>query len=1194
MKKRKFLVWLSAVVCLGLCIRVSFANDELTQALLKLPAPPALNPFIRHSVTTRDDAFYDVFKPPSDDASIGDILDYWVYWANVGNIYTPKPTDKVLERIKNEIRKDHFILLNYINLFQDRDVEFVKEIYDEEVASKKLDRWWRQTVRNWLVYNSDYFTSELFELVQRKLAETTDYVEGKEELMALAKFDWEKAEPIVRQLALDNTRPGLQTLAKWILYKRSIETGDEGEAERLREELKKIAADKSQKSGVRDLALDALFMEKDFPGRDDWYFSLMNDETLLNLKGERTNFTGLMTLIQLSEPGKYKNKMIELLRSDNRVVASAAAYFLLSDERALDEKVVKELLPLLSDPSWIPNGELRQELRRKLVWKLLKIKVPESVPSLILALQEALGNYKQSQSEASVQAIYEIVNALGNQEDSKALPILWETFAKFASDSWRKYDVVVAIFRCGGFSIAEQVDAIEKKLLIEGSSFSDLETEQKRLNPADQIKVLLGRYLLQDSKNFSDELVFAILERVKSLKKLNPSLAKQMRAALINLDVSAINSILLAELGDGSIDVEGVLRLLINRKKIRQKYLEKVYSLRNKNPFADGFSSCLLEKDYDAILEGNSTQAKAALLACARLLRAELPIEKVAMLLKPENKLLFDAAIKYLEAEDSPQARQIIWSLYPGQAKILGAIPYFGDRPPDELFELMGELFETVLPYGRGVLYQGDNHSRIKSLKEEEEKLQKEILEREDLLGIYAYNGNIVRIYKDKATFTWRKNKDFQIERVLQAEELERLKRYIAETQADLLPPFFEDYEDTHGEYFVDELLMLGKAGGRRVFVVCPVIMRFSFWDRLEDIFKDFQKKGGILRYALQDVIPNLEILYYGEKLRIEGVWKKGNDFRVLVKDEEKLKKVERELEEKIDALEQYGEDSEEYGQAIEALEIKQQHITTSYSWRKFENGVLKDLTVEPEGFDTTPYYIIGPFIEPFAEHVEKWKRKNASFLISVDSDLLIKKDLYSGKEEKACFLNATNPYLSLPVLSADGRWVLINVEGRLKKCDLQTNKLSEIPIDDGNFQPIVYIPALSKFLVANVYFGEEGFEIEDFEFGFEYKMLRNFYLVDPVTGKATKVNERVRPLAQQTWRPLQPFMGKADEFWVAEPDLKNRKTVIGIFNVRNFSFRPVMTLPKIAFNSTNMWVDEQERKVYIAHGGNLLRISLP
>ncbi|HUR96576.1 MAG TPA: hypothetical protein VMZ26_00780, partial [Pyrinomonadaceae bacterium] len=77
-----------------------------------------------------------------------------------------------------------------------------------------------------------------------------------------------------------------------------------------------------------------------------------------------------------------------------------------------------------------------------------------------------------------------------------------------------------------------------------------------------------------------------------------------------------------------------------------------------------------------------------------------------------------------------------------------------------------------------------------------------------------------------------------------------------------------------------------------------------------------------------------------------------------------------------------------------------------------------------------------------------------------------------------------------------------------------------------------------------------------------------------------------IRPLIQQTFRPLQPATA-AFEFWAAIP--KENETVIGLYNTRTFTLRPLLKLPKISFDSMDTWVDESGGKVYFVYEGHML-----
>jgi hypothetical protein len=95
--------------------------------------------------------------------------------------------------------------------------DFVKRLYDREVSEKKFDREWRDSVKHWLTYNSNYFSDELVRLAQQA-GDSGEYVSNQDELLALARVDWEKARPILEKLLNDRNQPVSQTLARWAFY----------------------------------------------------------------------------------------------------------------------------------------------------------------------------------------------------------------------------------------------------------------------------------------------------------------------------------------------------------------------------------------------------------------------------------------------------------------------------------------------------------------------------------------------------------------------------------------------------------------------------------------------------------------------------------------------------------------------------------------------------------------------------------------------------------------------------------------------------------------------------------------------------------------------------------------------------------------------------------------------------------------
>jgi hypothetical protein len=81
--------------------------------------------------------------------------------------------------------------------------------------------------------------------------------------------------------------------------------------------------------------------------------------------------------------------------------------------------------------------------------------------------------------------------------------------------------------------------------------------------------------------------------------------------------------------------------------------------------------------------------------------------------------------------------------------------------------------------------------------------------------------------------------------------------------------------------------------------------------------------------------------------------------------------------------------------------------------------------------------------------------------------------------------------------------------------------------------------------------------------------------------------------LRQEGKRFLQPT-DKPNEFWVAIPDREKNQTQVGRYNLKDFSFQPVLLVPHITFDSMQMWMDQAGAKLYVVYESNLLRLPMP
>jgi hypothetical protein len=1233
------------------------AQNGVLPALLSLPAPPPPNPFYRPTSTERDESFYDKKTPPADDAPIGDLLDYWKHQNQFDPKYTyrPKPSEKSVERLMAEVEKKPETLAELVDTLPEtpETSEFVKRLYDEESNNRKFDASWRTGIKKWLTYHTNYFTNDLYQIANQA-ADTKEYVTNQDEVLALARVDWERAKPILDRMLSNSQQPVSQTLARWANYQHALAVNDSFDIDKYRKELQETVENKSLQPGNRDLAMDALVEAGDFPGRDEWYYSLLEDETLYELKVNGQVYTGLTTLLNHSPDDRYVAKMIELVGSSNQTVRNAAVRNLstLLDDGVTKQnpEIIKALLPWLENPKWAKevSGE-----RMKILTALRSIYLPESVPGLIALLNEkerqeisSTANtnaavysnrpvittnanvngsvYRQQTVESYPYRSWAIM-ALEKQRSPQAAAALRSVLP--VVEQWERQNVVRALLVSNGFTVAEQVDALEAvaknyeqqpetnyNSVVTNSAVSDLPLQGRiasnmanvtyvdtvpsyRAQPFDlnDLKMVLGQQLVSIDDP-GDELVKAVIDRINFLEKKNPQTAAGLRQIIQNWKGAAINALLLRDLRDGKSNISAILRLLVLRKEMREKQLNDVTDIRAGSQTALGISACLLEQpaDYEAILDSGSDESKTAMLGCARLIRAQLPLQKVAENLKSQNKLLALAAERYLETEDSPPARQMVLALHPNEAKILGARMAFipenssaaGFLPMTrDLFVSVDSSFEKLPTY---FFYNDLDSDSI------EKKLQAEVKENQELLGIYSYDNNYVRIYKDKAVYSYQDDPARYRERALSFEEFEALKNFLAQQRVDELPPFLSVCEGCEGK----ELLMLGRGGGRRVFVKAEP--QPEFFAELENIFAEFRKQPAQIHYYLEKDIPGLEVLFADDNLGAETLWKDGADFRVAIDDLTVRKQNEKEAEE--NAPDENYEEEEEPDESDENevitpekkaemekerkenQRLARQKQYGSYSWYKFDRTKLLEPVAQP------PLVEFVPLVDGFAVQPgdEQWKARAANVEVRSDEDGLYK--IKGGQMTKI-----GSGYYYHPLVTPNGRWAIVTKysqsedenDSGLVRVNLLTNREFKVKVESeyGTTEPVAFIAALNKVLLFSSY-GEGETELS--------QRSGEFFLLDAETGFVQPLKSDAYPLLQQTFRSLQPVAALADSFWAAVPDAEKNATAFGIYNARTLSFKPLLNIPQITFNSMNMWIDEREGKIYFVYGGQLLALPLP
>ena len=302
------------------------AKENVVMKLLNLPAPPPPNPLVK-GIRQRDQKFYDPNKPPNDDAPIEDLIDYWTNQSNNlsgTQYYSPRLSGRSLDRLVAEMARKPELASQLLDVLPNDSsaVDAIKDLYDRAGNDGAVNREEQKRLRDWLRFNSPYFSHDL-ERVSQQIKDENNYVSQNNEnnLLALTKYDFDKASPVINQLYNDGSQPVSRALATWALYRHALETDSLSDVERYRRELMSMVEDRNSPDGVRDKANDALMLERDFPGREDWAFSLFEDETLVKI----TQYTMITTLILRSPPEKYVPKMIALLAKTSSPAVKAAA-----------------------------------------------------------------------------------------------------------------------------------------------------------------------------------------------------------------------------------------------------------------------------------------------------------------------------------------------------------------------------------------------------------------------------------------------------------------------------------------------------------------------------------------------------------------------------------------------------------------------------------------------------------------------------------------------------------------------------------------------------------------------------------------------------------------------------------------------------------------------------------------------------
>lgn len=1127
-------------------------------------------------------------KPPADNAPLKELLSYWAARTS-GLSEEPQPSAAVQQRLLEAVLNRPEQLQLLMGLLPQTPAAY-DQLYQLLREDPDDNSYWKALVQLYLQQHSPYFREEL--LAEARFAE---FEARRSALPALVKLDWEAAKPILEQMQ-GSTNPEAMTLALGLQHEHAVSSGEMAQAEAVRAKLKALVSNPQASPLTRWQAL-ASAMAHEWPGQEEWFLGLFADATLSRLataeaatatteqrentdagddaiKGlaeraaaaakevtakiaSRNSADGISayagsSLLADALQGNYEKwltKVLSLVGNADRTIHNAAVKFLVETDghpredegktlAPTRQDVARALLPWLTNPHWASA-----EGRAAFVDVLRSFQLPEAVPGLLTMLE----------SESNPDVVEAAVRVLQEYKDPRTVPSLKRLLQKETNERQRVL-IITAIALSGGFSDEEMATTFEayarKESTTPGAKVG-LALEGEKTLP---LPLSIGRVLYESNQIPATEgLAVRLFARAKELRFKEPVVAQKILAGIqfVPLQVAQLN--LLERISAGNVDADALSFALENRRDWQKSVSDAIYPLLKQGGYAAGIAAVLLgEAGREAdILESKDAKAQLALLAAARHVRAKLPVNAVAPLL--QLPALAKAAESYLEIENSAAARQLIWARHPKQVWIVGE----------------GAGGETL----------GDRDTHNSQFTK---KLQQEVLQQNGKLEIYAVlarfygaegeeSGNLmVRVKGDEAEISLPNSNGYRRFRALTASELQDLKALTSRPEIEDLGPesFPETNEDgeTNGPAY--EYLRLSQEGGRRI--------AFNEWRRapkkdatlheeLAGFFFLLSRTGDFkLRYALEDKLPGLEVLFSSTKQRVFAVAQEGKDLRVLV------------------------------GEAIRFGVGKQDLFP--YEWHSFEAGQLGGIASPPtalaELFGAAKSLQSTEFLLPAQmPHFGQLllQQKVVYFAAPFAGDAGIWKLPFSGERIKV----RDGAYLGV-VVTPDEKWLITTKMAQpefynpvtagpqsLVRINLQTGEEFPVALPAGiSLWARVFVPARQQVLLAN-------------QSPLNPMPAEKYFLLEPATGKLQAVKGEFRPLLQSATRSLQPT-GKRDEVWATVYNEINRTTLIGRYHTAAFTFTSVLELPTLGAQITELWVDEAAGKICFVHDGNLLRIPLP
>ena len=293
-----------------------------------------------------------------------------------------------------------------------------------------------------------------------------------------------------------------------------------------------------------------------------------------------------------------------------------------------------------------------------------------------------------------------------------------------------------------------------------------------------------------------DDVGKAVVAEIKRLGNSNRRASEILWQAIAAWSTESVYGAITERLRSGDLTANWVVALLESKSRLSE-YLKRVTGLRG----LSGGVQIALTRDESLIknlLASDDTEAKRALMACGRVGRVDLPLSEVTELLRSPNTPLGHAAFRYLQGNDTPEAR--------AELRKSGTISR--------------DVSGTELNYSAHPTSEGD-------ISLSEQRLRNSFAAHDPPREIYALlsEGNfggdgqrVIFVYDNRTVIRRSDGNGRMRERELPDDEFKMLHDWIVKNKVSDLPPYDEGTMDGIQLQFVH----LTPHGGERVFMNNP------------------------------------------------------------------------------------------------------------------------------------------------------------------------------------------------------------------------------------------------------------------------------------------------------------------------------------------------------------------------------------